>query len=450
MTFTRLVLAALAACTACRKSRQMPQTSGPPAALWARGYDATLFARALDISCAPPDAQPGVEGCLALVRYQGRLNGVDVPVTLEPYGNIIFVRTDASGLVVWSKVLMSGFDPIAQQTGAFVDDDLRVRMLANGLFLVSGTYERRVFIGTPGGDNQEFGPASNRNLFVIIFNANGTINGWGDTGNALEQHALGAALLPNTNTVTVGSCQGDVPLADGTMSCGSSTHGFVLVSSSSTGLTVRAIVFGGTRPSEASDVVADAAGNLYVSGSFEGKMKFGTNPDDVAAGADDGFLMKVGGDGVRAWIVTAGGLGHDRGGRLARVAGAVLWTSRVSDGARVGRNLFPQAGHVVAKIDDSGTVLWARRIPQALSVAPLGIAAADDGSFALYGDGFLGRYQADGTQLWLRGDADTRGAAFTKTALIVAATVIGVDAFDAQIALSGDDAIRAALVGFAR
>src|SRR5476649_1181577 len=425
-------------------------TRAPPLALWMQGFDAQLYARALDISCAPPEALPGVEGCIALVRYRGAMNGLSIPASdSESYGSVAFVRIDPAGGVTWAKKLMSGFDPIDIEVGSFVDDDTRVHLLATNEFLVSGTYEGRVFFGTPSGNNQALGPSTSRNLFMVEFHQDGTFDNWEDTGNGKELRALGVSELPNTQIVITGSCQGDVPLDSGTFHCGDSTDGYLLTINYD-GSTVGAVTFGGARPAVASDVVSEIAGNVYVSGSFEEQMQFGTEPVDIAAGEDDGFLMKVNSDGTRAWIVTAGGLGHDRGGRLVRVSGGVLWTALVSLGARVGTAIFPEGGQVVARVDDSGAVVWTHLVTEAQETAPLGVAASDDDSFALYGESFLGRFAANGTLLWDRTDADFAGASFTKDSLVVAATVVGTKAFGTSLATSGNDTIRAALVAFPR
>ena len=240
-----------------------------------------------------------------------------------------------------------------------------------------------------------------------------------------------------------------MPLDTGTFPCGNSTSGYLLTTHYD-GSTVGGIAFGGTRPSQPSDVIPDAAGNLYVSGSFEQQMTYGTLQPDESAGEDDGFLMKLGPDLTRAWIVTAGGLGHDRGGRLARVSGGTLWTPLVSRGARIGATIFPDGGQVVALIADSGAVTWARTVPDAHGIAPLGVTAAGDGSFALFGDGYLGLYSAAGVLGWERFEADARGAAFTNNSLVVAASQIGTQVFDATVATSGDDVPRAAIVAFPR
>lgn len=428
----------------------VPGVGGPPEPAWAHAYDATLFAKAIDVSCAPRAADPGVDGCIALVRYRGRLKGSEIAEAVDGvYGRVAFVRMDAAGEVLWTRPLMSGFAPISAQFGRFIDDDLRVHHLANDEFLVSGTYEGRVLFGTPGGSNQELGPATNRNLFMIEFHRDGTFDNWEDTGNENESHALGVAELPDTRIAIVGRCQGDVPLDTGTFPCGGSVSGYVLTVLYD-GSTVGAITFGGTRSAEAADVVADAAGNLFVSGTFEEQIQFGDAPADIASGEDDGFLVKFAPDGSRPWIVTAGSLGHDRGGRVARVTDGTLWTALVSAGARLGKDIFPGGGQVVARLDDAGNVVWTTLVAHAQTDKPLGLAVADDDSFALYGNGFLARFDRDGTLLWERTDGDVAGAAFTRDYLVVAATAVGRNVLGTPVATTGDDAVRAALVGFPR
>ena len=104
---------------------------------------------------------------------------------------------------------------------------------------------------------------------------------------------------------------------------------------------------------------------------------------------------------------------------------------------------------VVAEVDDAGQVLWAKAVEGALQDAPPGVAAAEDGSFALYGTAYLGRFTADGTTLWTRTDADVSGASFTADALVVAATVSGGSIFNAPIG-PDDGKLRAALAAFPR
>lgn len=203
----RILIAAAAVC-ACSSSHVpvvpdagMPDAGSPdaataPAPAWLHSYDSTFFARAWDVSCAPPDAGPGIEGCISLVRYAGETDAGLTDGGLAPGSNgtyeVLFVRTHADGGAIWSDRLMSGFDPISAQSGGFVDEDARVHMVASGEILVSGSYFGRTFFGLPGDHpNQELGPTTGgSNPFVFEFNNDGSLpNNWADTGNGKELHS---------------------------------------------------------------------------------------------------------------------------------------------------------------------------------------------------------------------------------------------------------------------
>jgi hypothetical protein len=447
-----------AAALACSLSCSGDLGAAPTALL---PYGANLFVRALDVSCAPPDAQPGVQGCIALFHFQGQLRGLPFETGAhgnDLYGNVLYVRTDAAGKVLdgWPKVLMSGFAPTYRLTGTFVDEDFRVHLLANGEFLVTGSYSGRVLVGA-GDDpkSQELGPGqatTDRHLFLIEFHADGTFDNWEDTGNGRALRGLSAAELPNTDLVIAGTCIGDVPLDDGSFPCGDTQEAFLLTVHYD-GSTVGGIAFGGDRPAEARDVVADQDGNLYVSGTFDERMKYSTEPEDVGAGSTDAYVMKLGPDRKRLWIKTASSLGADRGGRLALVTGnggGVLWTATVAQGAIAGKTRFPRGGHLVARLDALGNFLFAQPVPEAHGAVPLSLAARPDGSFALSGEGFLGSYAASGAALWSRTDADVPGVALPGAALAAAADTLGSSLFGVPLSGAGAADLGGALVWFPR
>lgn len=443
----RTLLLALVA-LACGGS---PEGARPPAPLSVRAYEASLFARALDVSCAPPDAQVGVEGCLALVRFNGQLQGhPEVPPSdSHGYGDVWFERTDAQGRVAWAKTLVQGYAPDSRQWGRLLDEDVRVRLRADGSFLLWGSYSERVFFGN-GANNQELGPVSQPSPFIFFFRPDGTFDDWADTNNGKELHGRAAACLPDGTAVLGGTCQGDVPLDEGhVFPCGDGPHGFLL-SLTGAGGTLGGALLESNRISEVADLAADTLGNVYVSGSFVEKMRYRDELEDLATGGRDAFLMKLGPDGKRAWILMGSGLGEDRGGRLARVPGGVLWTLTASRGARVGAALLHESGHAVALVSDAGAVAWTARLAAGGPEQPLGVAAAEDGSFALYGDGYLGRFTAGGTESWTRGGAEVRGASFTKGALWVAATVLGTEAFGAAVGSGSGETLRGLVASFPR
>jgi hypothetical protein len=342
-----------------------------------------------------------------------------------------------------------------------------VRLLADGSFLVSGTYDGRVFIGDASTDFQvRLGPSPGRSLVVLVFKPDGTFSmNWNDNApvDDHDERALAVETLSDGRMLLGGSCHGDVDVGGGaTFPCGPMPTGYLLTLDAEGNilgpppLFAASTVYASDQPqaprsSSVHDFARDSTDALYVSGTFEASMLAGTSTPDVSAGEDDGFLMKLAPDGTRAWITTASGLGHERGGRVARVPGGTLWTSRVSLGGSVGAVPFAEAGHVIAKVSDTGAVLWALPVPAARGALPLGVAAAADGSFALYGEGFLGRFDANGGVLWQGTGPDVRGAAFTSATpaqLVVAANVLGTTLFGASVSTGPEGVLRGALVAF--
>jgi hypothetical protein len=436
--------------------------AGPPAPAWIHTLEGDQFSRALDVSCNTTTAadagtaDAGAEECVGLVRYRTRIAGLPDAgeVGNDRYGNVLISRFTPAGATLWQQTLLWGSSGDYAMNGTFVDDDLRASLLPNAEFLVSGTYTGRVLVGVHGGDSshtQDFGYQDQRaTLFYVEFHADGSFDNWDDIHNDdRDQHALVARLMPDSSIVVGGSCQGLFQLDDEhTFDCGPTTSGYLLTTLYD-GTNVGAVAFHDSPAAEVTDVLPDDSGNLLVSGTFEQVMTFATSTPVGGVGDGEGFLMKLGPDRKPAWTVLATSLGHDRGGRIARGKGGTLWTALVQAGARVGVVPFTQDAQVVALVDDDGKVLWARTVDAPLT-SPLRVASAPDGSYALYGDDFLGRYGAAGDELWVRRGADVRGAAFTGRSLVVAGTAIGTHAFGASLAASGDLTPRAFYAAFPR
>jgi gliding motility-associated-like protein len=70
-----------------------------------------------------------------------------------------------------------------------------------------------------------------------------------------------------------------------------------------------------------SDLIADTSGNIYVASTLNGSVTFvsanGNTTSRTSAGQQDGFLMKIGSNGLIQWINTMGGLSNDEATALA-------------------------------------------------------------------------------------------------------------------------------------
>ena len=111
----------------------------------------------------------------------------------------------------------------------------------------------------------------------------------------------------------------------------------------------------------ASDVVIDASGNIYVTGTSRGSWG---NPKRAYTDTEDAFVAELNGTtGALVWNTFLGGTGYDSGGGIA-LYGTSLYVVGDSD-ATWGSPLNPFTGSgqyaqdaFVAKLDTSGNLLW--------------------------------------------------------------------------------------------
>ncbi len=129
-----------------------------------------------------------------------------------------------------------------------------------------------------------------------------------------------------------------------------------------------------------SKIAADTAGNVYVIGSFTGVALFGTT-NLTSAGDFDIFLAKYGPGGSLSWVLQAGGTSRDLGSDVAvDPAGNVYITGSFQGTASFGNTNLTAPGQnlFVAKYTSDGRQLW---VQAGISGGQgLGITADADGN----------------------------------------------------------------------
>ena len=122
-----------------------------------------------------------------------------------------------------------------------------------------------------------------------------------------------------------------------------------------------AVGAGGTGNDHALDVATDSQGNSYVVGEFEQSASFGTQTIK-SSGFNDIFVAKLDPTGKFLWVVRAGGINFDGGSAVALDAsGNAYVAGRFAYSADFGTTTLSasiQAGYV-AKISSGGSFLWA-------------------------------------------------------------------------------------------
>ncbi|MBF9239537.1 IPT/TIG domain-containing protein [Hymenobacter sp. BT683] len=163
-------------------------------------------------------------------------------------------------------------------------------------------------------------------------------------------------------------------------------------------------------------------GETYVTGSFKRSVEFGATTL-VSAGEQDVFLAKLDATGRALWAVRAGDRGDDMGFGLAvDAAGNVYVTGTFRYSAAFGPVALTTGGNIfgfVAKFDPQGGCQWALSVPQAGNVGAVVVDAAGDlvlngtfsgatvqfGATTLQGqptteNAFVAKLSAQGTWVW--------------------------------------------------
>lgn len=133
---------------------------------------------------------------------------------------------------------------------------------------------------------------------------------------------------------------------------------------------------GGSSWDRASGIFTDASGNSYITGDFMGTAYFGTI-ELFGYDNTDIFVAKLDAEGNFLWAVRAGGNGYDRAFAIsADSLGNTYITGYFEDTAGFGSHTISSAGITdvfVAKLDNAGNFLWAKRAGGLLEASGRGI-----------------------------------------------------------------------------
>ena len=229
---------------------------------------------------------------------------------------------------------------------------------ASGNTLVAGVFSGTVIVG-----NTTLTSAGGDDIFVGKLDASGSWLWAKSAGGISYDQASGVAVDASGNVFVTGGCYTTSQFGSINLPV-SGTHTFVAkLDANGTWLWAKATT--GTSIDVATDVAADASGNVIITGYTSSTANFGSTAITVSGNYYDGYVAKLDGNGNWLWAKGFGGSASDQGSGVAvDASGNVFVTGLFSDVATFGTTKLTSAGGYdifVAKMAANGTWSWIKQ-----------------------------------------------------------------------------------------
>lgn len=269
------------------------------------------------------------------------------------------------------------------------------------------------------------------------------------------------AVDPQGNVIVAGVFREDIAL-DNSPDYRFANRGksdIVLLKATPSGDIIWMQTIGGTGDDRAFRIATDAAGNVYLTGSFERVIRFDEN-DDVhtleSKGKEDAFLVKFDTEGRVLWSTQAGGERSDQGIGLAVSPDGMVYISGFFEtSASFGNQTIESKGQLdayLAQYNTAGTFNWVRTLGGQKRDLASGIIADSKGRVYVTGvtRGPLPLLDVDPARVYgaPHGQDDLFLARYTPTGTLDKLTYMGGRGFDAANALTVDAQDNVYIAGY--
>ena len=257
--------------------------------------------------------------------------------------NIIVVKYGAAGSLLWSKEL----------GGAQHDEGLSIATDASGGVIVAGSFLDTVNFG----GSQDLVSDGQADIFLAKYDSGGG-HQWSKRFGGIGYDACFSLATDAEGSVfTTGNFQGVVSFGgDEFTSNGDDVDAFV-AKYDSDGQHLWSHGFGGPSYEYGYHLDVDDWGNVHIIGSFTQTINAGGN-DLFSAGATDAFVASYGGNGQHIWSQSFGDTGYDAGQSIdADVAGNLLITGYFDGSVDFGGGPLSSVGSPDAYFAKFGSVM---------------------------------------------------------------------------------------------
>jgi hypothetical protein len=340
--------------------------------VWAHRYGDAAKPQFAFAVAADPAGNALVAGIFAsTIDFGGGL------MTSNGSSDAFVAKLDPAGNQIWAHHYGDG----TSQTSKTIASD------GAGNVYVAGGYQGTMNFG--GGNL----PPSNGlgNMFLAKLDASGNYlwaKGMGDFAN--PQLAYGVASDAAGNVVVVGSGQGSIDFGGGPLTTAGDMD-VLLAAYTPSGALRWARVFGDALAQNANGVAVDPAGNVLVTGFFAGTINFG-GATLTATGVNDLFVAKFDPQGHHLWSLQAGGDGDtEANGITTDAAGNIFVVGSFTGTMNCGTGPVTSAGDLdalVLEYTPGGTCLQARRYGDSSPTAQIARSVSTDaaGNVYVFGD----------------------------------------------------------------
>ncbi len=236
--------------------------------------------------------------------FWGSANFGGGPLTSVGSADVYLAKFSPTGEPVWSK----------RFGGTLEDMAYAVTVDKSGNVIIAGSYMDRIDFG--GGALVALGSSYGREIFVAQFSSAGDHIWSKSFGGAGNDMAYGLATDTSGNVIVTGSYEGKALFGATMLTSSYSSTDVFLVKLTSAGAIAFAKGFGGSGIDSGGSVAVDAAGNIFLVGSFMGPVNFGGGVLQ-GVGISDIFVAKFTSAGAHTWSRQIGGTGDDAGFGIA-------------------------------------------------------------------------------------------------------------------------------------
>jgi len=275
-------------------------------------------------------------------------------------------------------------------------------------------------------------------VFVAKYDVRGELLWARQAGGPGDDQAYGIATDGVGNSILTGRFMGTAGFGGDYITSEGGSVDIFLAKYDASGEVVWVKQAGGTDEDQGFSVATDGIGNILVTGRFRGQADFDSTQKYSAGNSADIFIAKYDLNGNLVWVKQAGGMGHDEGLGIAadaqgnsfvtgRFEGEALFETTTLISTEASDDIF------IAKYDVHGNLVWAKKAGGSEEDCGYGIAADAYGNTSVTGkfqgeatfgataissaggaDIFIARYDANGDLMWVEragGTGDDSGSA---------------------------------------